>query len=97
MGSLLPYAQTGAVRFFCTQAIGIMIEDGVQAFHRHFRGSKISNAKVPLWHRIVGFIWLIVFLTWSTPAWMFPMTRNMTREDAFVNLTTLRPLIPLRW
>ena len=69
----LSWQQAGALRFFCTQAFGIMIEDAVQAIYRSVTGEKKDGQRVQAWKRVVGWIWVVVFLLfWSTPAWMFP-------------------------
>ncbi|TVY43262.1 Acetyltransferase, partial [Lachnellula subtilissima] len=59
--------------FFCTQVIGILLEDGVQAMYRSLTGTVRSDTLPPLWIRIVGYVWVGAFLLfWSTPVWAFP-------------------------
>jgi hypothetical protein len=62
----LSWEQSGGVRFFCTQALGIMIEDGVQAVYRSASGEKKDGQKDKVWKRVMGWFW-------STPAWFFPI------------------------
>jgi hypothetical protein len=70
----LSWQESGAVRFFCTQAFGIMVEDAVQAIYRLVSGEKRDGRHVKVWRRVVGWVWTVVFLLfWSTPAWFFPI------------------------
>jgi hypothetical protein len=77
----------GAVRFFCTQTLGIMIEDGFQELWRRLFGNAESDERVngsksgpegskyarpALWKRVVGFLWLWAFMAWTTPSWIYP-------------------------
>ena len=64
---------SGTVRFFCTQAFGIMLEDGVQAIWARSPYDRRKKLDTPVWHKIVGFLWLLAFMTWSTPAWSYRM------------------------
>ena len=68
----LTYAQSGATRFFTTQALGIMVEDGVQEVCK-FEGR---------WKRVVGFLWVWAFLAWTSPCWMFaPIVARASGES----------------
>lgn len=52
-----------------------MLEDGVQAVYRSLRAlTRGSQKRPPLWARLVGFTWVLLFLTWSTPAFTYPMS-----------------------
>lgn len=73
--TLLP-SESGAIRFFLTQALGIVLEDAFQAAYYYVSGQKRS-AKAPLMHKIVGYVWLVIFLAWSTPAWSYPQFRSI--------------------
>ena len=67
----IPRAEAGSLVFFLVQPMGIMLEDAMQALNRRSATSR-SFAKV--W-RIVGYLWVVVFLTWSTPSWFYPQQR----------------------
>lgn len=73
-GATIPPQESGALRFFVTQAFGIMLEDAFQAAYYHFSG-KQSKKEVPRLHKIVGFVWLAVFMVWSSPVWIYPQIR----------------------
>ncbi|KAB5571998.1 membrane bound O-acyl transferase family-domain-containing protein [Coniochaeta sp. 2T2.1] len=61
---------SGALRFFLMQAVGIVIEDAVQAGWRRVSGGGGRSGAV--WKKVVGAVWVVVFLAWSTPCWGFP-------------------------
>jgi hypothetical protein len=87
-GGAVPVAQSGALQFFCTQALGILLEDAIQELSRIFFGDLNSRAC-----RAVGFLWVFAFLGWSTPVWVYPVARTLKREDCMLELGALRPLI----
>lgn len=91
LASGIPWQQSGAIRFFCIQVIGIMLEDGVQAIYRSARGlhrspGNRSPGQPPLWTRLIGYIWVLAFLSWSSPAWIYPTLRMNKGEDKDVVL-----------
>lgn len=56
-------------KFFLLQAFGVMVEDGVQA--------TVGGMAIPgPCRRMIGYMWVAVFLVWSTPVWMFPPMRQ---------------------
>ncbi len=66
------WEQSGSIRFFCTQAFGIILEDGVQAlFGRVLPGCKETSA-YQLFSKAAGYVWVSAFMVWSTPGWMYP-------------------------
>ena len=76
------WAQSGAIRFFCTQALGIMIEDGAQeVWRRSFGEGEEEGDGEKLWKKVLGYFWVAAFLIWSTPAWCFPIVCDMRAED----------------
>ncbi|KAL8792360.1 MAG: hypothetical protein Q9195_005063 [Heterodermia aff. obscurata] len=68
--------ESGALRFYVTQAFGIMAEDAFQAAYYHLSG-KPRQKHVPMWHKIVGFLWLAVFQVWTSPVWIYPQVRHI--------------------
>jgi hypothetical protein len=66
----LTLQQSGAVRFFCTQAVGILVEDFVKkVFMSRSLGKDGGYAT---FRRVLGYVWVGCFLAWSTPAWLYP-------------------------
>lgn len=56
-------------KFFLLQAFGIMVEDAVQAM--------AGGLAIPgPFRRVLGYMWVAVFLVWSTPVWMYPPMRQ---------------------
>lgn len=88
------WQQSGAIRFFCTQTVGIMLEDGVQAIYGSARGIDRSRTQPPIWARLIGYIWVITFLVWSTPVWTYPQIRiNKGEEkDLVVPFSVIAPM-----
>lgn len=84
----LTYAESGAIRFFTTQALGIMIEDGVQDTWRRLFGdgkSADDNTGISMWKRVVGLIWLWAFMAWTVPSWMFaPILSRASGEQGAI-------------
>ncbi|KAE8374913.1 membrane bound O-acyl transferase family-domain-containing protein [Aspergillus bertholletiae] len=64
----VPRAKTGAVWFFCLQALGIMFESVVQSLF----GARLDRLS-PLVKRAVGYAWVGLFLLWATPVWLNPI------------------------
>lgn len=67
------WAESKAISLFVTQAIGIILEDSVQAVWKRLVGG-IKTTRVPkgrstlsLWKRIVGYMWVLTLLALSTP------------------------------
>jgi hypothetical protein len=91
-GGAVPMAQSGALRFFCTQALGIIAEDGVQELYRRVFGNQKSRVG-----KAIGYLWVLAFLSWSTPVWVYPVARTMKREDMMLTVNALRPLVANLW
>ncbi|EEH03464.1 conserved hypothetical protein [Histoplasma capsulatum G186AR] len=63
-----------SISLFLCQACGIMVEDAAQWTYRCITGSK-GNGPVKVWHRLVGYAWLVVFALWAAPGWAFSVVR----------------------
>lgn len=76
--------ESGSIRFFCTQAVGILLEDSVQALYHYFI-SGVDRTKSNRVARLIGYVWLGMFLAWSTPVWAYPaMRRNQGKAEDIV-------------
>lgn len=75
---------SGSVQFFLTQAVGIMVEDAIQAIYSRQLsagyGKQVPSVLVR-WARFIGYIWVAVFLVWSTPMWIYPALRVNKGEE----------------
>jgi hypothetical protein len=65
----VPSEQRGlAVQFFTVQTVGIVVEDAVQTI--------TGGLRIRPWvKRVVGRLWVAMFLAWTTPLWMFLQQR----------------------
>jgi hypothetical protein len=68
------WRQSGAMVFFCAQAVGIMVEDAVQSIWRRVDGrvGDEKNAPTPMWAKVFGWAWTWVFLTYTCNVYMAP-------------------------
>ena len=79
----IPWRSSGAFTFFCTQAFGIILEDSVQALYRYRCGTRRDYRPPQSWIRMAGYLWVFAFMVWSTPAWFYPLLRDMTRDPKY--------------
>ncbi|MCJ1432277.1 hypothetical protein MMC27_001633 [Xylographa pallens] len=78
------WQSSGSIQFFLTQAAGIMLEDAIQAMYNQQLGrnhNKHSRSIQANWVRYTGYIWVAVFLIWSTPVWIYPALRVNEGEE----------------
>ena len=72
-----------AFQFFVTQALGIMLEDGFVALYKRYlkpeRGSR-SSSTMGVLETTLGYLWLYIFLAWSTPVWLYTVARDPPKE-----------------
>ncbi|KAJ6035709.1 hypothetical protein N7499_002836 [Penicillium canescens] len=66
------HPQTGALRCFLIQPLGIMLEDGAQAIYRRVHGGAATYNK---WTKLAGYIWAWAFLTLVAPLYNVPLFR----------------------
>lgn len=85
VGQGFPARQSGQMQFFVTQVVGIVLEDAVQAVYRAMCGIQRGAPPRPM-ARAVGYLWLVMFLWWSTPVWFYPRQRvsRGDQRDAFL-------------
>lgn len=62
----------GALRFFVTQAVGIFLEDSCGALYkRSMPEDSLRGPHLLILEKIVGYAWVLLFLTWSAPVWVY--------------------------
>lgn len=66
----IPLDETGALPFFAVQAFGVMFEDAVKALWQRYNKNE-AERKVKRWQKILGYVWVLAFMVWSTPAWSY--------------------------
>ncbi|CAD6446129.1 4e9caf82-547c-4e00-923f-874d61be0b17 [Sclerotinia trifoliorum] len=67
--------QLNVVHFFVTQALGIVVEDFVSLAFSKMMGQKDKKKKTgppSLAQRLIGYLWVAAFMTWSGPVWLYP-------------------------
>ncbi|KAI0534843.1 membrane bound O-acyl transferase family-domain-containing protein [Xylaria digitata] len=82
------WQHTGTLRFFCTQALGILIEDAAQAGLRHstnYRSNRLTTA--------LGYLWVVLWLYWSSAAWFYPQMQDAAGKGALLPFSVIRPLL----
>jgi hypothetical protein len=92
-GGGLAMKQSGALQFFCMQALGIMMEDGVKVLYKHL--TAVTRRLPPSVEHAIGYAWVLFFFVWTSPVWVFPATLQMQEEEAMLSLSALKPL--MRW
>lgn len=75
------WQQSGSLRFFCTQAVGIIVEDGIRTFYRWALPNWKQASTHQTFNKILGYIWVVIFMVWSTPAWIYPSLYANKGED----------------
>ena len=91
VGGQLAWSESGALQFFCMQALGIMIEDTVQAVYQRITGRK-AGAHPTLVERSIGYAWVVFFIVWTTPVWVYPVTLKMRQQDARLTFEAAKPM-----
>ena len=82
----IPWHDSGAVRFFCTQALGVWLEESAIAVYCSVTGVSRSAGPRMHWPRLLGYVWVVLFLSWSWPAYMYPMLYRIRKgsEDSLL-------------
>ncbi|KAF2691970.1 hypothetical protein K458DRAFT_482614 [Lentithecium fluviatile CBS 122367] len=75
------FGNSGAMRFFLTQGLGMVVEDIIIKF---YHSSTITMPR--LMEKSIGYLWVSLFLIWSVPAYMYPI---MWRANLGLNDSTV--------
>lgn len=87
-GGGMKLGESGAWKFFCVKVVGIMLEDAAQALFRKLFGDGGDVLKIT-----VGLLWVVAWLSWSTPVWQYPSFRARDKEDYLIYFANLKPLV----
>lgn len=93
----VPMEYSGSIPFYLAFVPGIMLEDGVQQlWERLFPEKRASSqqAEPPFWQRIVGFVWVMVWLG-ITSTWYFTPMIQLTSPDVVMVPVSLAARIGL--
>ena len=78
-----PWQDLGPVLFFATQGIGIIIEHSFLVLVGVIRGGKEPRKEPSILLRLLGYIWVISFLAWSGPVWIYPQISGKPVDGNF--------------
>jgi hypothetical protein len=86
-------SNSGAIPFFCTQALGLVIEDLVSSTYFSVRGIT-KDQPATRGQKMLGYVWVGAFLAWSLPAYVYPMLYrgNLGLDDAVTPVSIVRIL-----
>jgi len=97
VSSGMPADQLGVFRFFCTQALGLVVEQGGISLFRKVqkRNRNDDQGKVePAWYvKIAGYVWVLAFMTWTGPSWLYPQAAKAPAHGA----TAFLPFSIVKW
>jgi hypothetical protein len=88
MGSAVPAAKSGAIQFFATQLVGLMLEDVFGDLFYSLWKSKPTRILA----RLLGYFWVLTFLAWSGPVRWFPVILKQNNETELIGLSAFKPL-----
>jgi hypothetical protein len=60
----------------------------------------LSEREANIFEMVVGYLWVVMFLTWSTPIYLYPMLyrRNLAMEGSWVPFSVLQMVgEKMRW
>ncbi|PVH99772.1 hypothetical protein DM02DRAFT_710414 [Periconia macrospinosa] len=63
--------ESGAMRFFLVQALGVIVDDCIVRIYNLVVRKRMRISETVA--KTVGFVWVAFWLTWSVPAYMYPM------------------------
>lgn len=75
----MSWHESGSLRFFFTQALGLIVEWCVEEALGGFVVQKAEGSpKSPLtpWVRMLDYVWASAFMVWSTPVYSYPTIRR---------------------
>lgn len=87
----IDWDRSGTTRFFVTQAFGILLEDLVQTA---FAWGGSQEPHTHWWSKAVGWVWVVLFVFWSSPAHFYPRLQLLDTSNGGVPpISILRPLM----
>lgn len=87
----VPLEYSGAIPFFLSMVLAIMVEDGVQALWRRVQANpdarSSSEDALPLWKRTVGILWVMAWLGVTSTWYWHPMSCLPQGKATFVPIS----------
>ncbi|CAG8943679.1 unnamed protein product [Penicillium salamii] len=70
----IPAQESGAMLFFATAPLGLMVEDGIKLLWKMVSKSKnvSRTGPKPLWQRVLGFLWSMAWLGVTSTGFFYP-------------------------
>jgi hypothetical protein len=98
----MPAGQLGVFRFFCTNALGLMFEQRIASLYRKVQGHDENGSQRtsgPAWYiRAAGYVWVIAFMTWTGPSWIYPQAvRAPPVQASAAGPTAFLPFSVIGW
>ena len=81
----IPMQESGAMLFFATAPVGLLIEDGIKALWKSLSPPDKSVPR-PMWHRTLGLLWAMAWLGITSTWYFYPQTLR-PQNQALVPLT----------
>jgi hypothetical protein len=76
--------ESGALRFFLIQPLGIVIEDAAQSVYHAVYGTTTSSRVPTVPERCMGAVWVGLWMAWTAPAYMYPVLAKTSAGRAGV-------------
>jgi hypothetical protein len=82
----LPWGESGALKFYLIMAGGIVVEDVIvwgweTGMRPRVKDNSVNTvAETVWWQKAIGYTWTILFFSWATPVWVYPLLRRNTGE-----------------
>lgn len=70
-------SNAGSAKFFLLQPLGIILEDGTRAL----LASRVHSARV---RRIIGYVWVAVWLVCSSPTGLYASATHGPKQDVML-------------
>ncbi|KAI0409013.1 membrane bound O-acyl transferase family-domain-containing protein [Xylaria palmicola] len=72
----ISWRDSGALRFFSIQPVGIIIEDLFLSIYQSYRNRNTPGVHVSTLQRCFGFLWVGLWIAWTVPAYMYPVLNS---------------------
>lgn len=89
IASGIPVHDSGALKFFLIQVAGILVED---IFARSYKALFGSDHRQGVSERLLGYVWVFLFLSWSVPAYLYPILSRSGPEHSTVPFSIVNKL-----
>ncbi|KAK3905769.1 membrane bound O-acyl transferase family-domain-containing protein [Staphylotrichum tortipilum] len=77
-------SESGALRFFLIQPLGIVIEDTARPLYGALYGTATSTGSPTVRERCLGAVWVGLWMAWTAPAYLYPVLSKTSSGRAGV-------------